>query len=218
MKTALVIGATGLIGKYLTRILLNCNDYGKITVLVRKTFFEPSPKLNQIIFDFDDENSLNILEPVDDIFCCLGTTIKTAGTKEKFRFVDEVLPARFAKWAKKNMVNSFSIVTAMGANEQSSIFYNTVKGTVERKLIEIGLPTLAIFRPSFLLGKRKDLRFGEIIGKLFIKTFNPLMIGPLRKYAPIHGKIVAQAMLNFITNSQAGSHIIESDEIFQLGK
>ena len=168
VKTALVIGATGLVGNYLTHILLNSSEYSKITVLVRKSFFDTNSKLNQIIFNFEDENSLKMLEPVDDIFCCIGTTIKTAGTKEKFRYVDEVLPIRFADWAKKNKVNSFSIVTAMGANEQSSIFYNRIKGTVEKKLIEIGFPMLTIFRPSFLIGKRKDFRIGEIIGKLFM--------------------------------------------------
>ena len=113
-------------------------------------------------------------------------------------------------------MNSFSIVTAMGANEQSSIFYNRIKGTVERKLIEIGFPILAIFRPSILMGKRKDFRIGEIIGKLFMKLLSPLMIGPMRKYAPIHGKKVAQAMVNVISNSQNGLHFIESDKIYRL--
>jgi len=216
VKTALVIGATGLVGNYLTHILLNSSEYSKITVLVRKSFFDTNSKLNQIIFNFEDENSLKMLEPVDDIFCCIGTTIKTAGTKEKFRYVDEVLPIRFADWAKKNKVNSFSIVTAMGANEQSSIFYNRIKGTVEKKLIEIGFPMLTIFRPSFLIGKRKDFRIGEIIGKLFMNLLSPLMIGPMRKYAPIHGKKVAQAMVNVISNSQNGLHIIESDKIYRL--
>ena len=216
VKSALVIGATGLVGYFLTHILLNSSEYNKITVLIRKSFFDANPKLNQIVFDFEDINSFDLLEPVDDLYCCLGTTIKTAGTKEKFRYVDEVLPIRFADWAKKNKVNSFSIVTAMGANEQSSIFYNRIKGTVERKLIEIGFPILAIFRPSILMGKRKDFRIGEIIGKLFMKLLSPLMIGPMRKYAPIYGKKVAQTMVNVISNSQNGIHIIKSDKIYRL--
>ena len=120
--------------------------------------------LEQTVFDFQDYSCLDDLLPVRDIFCCLGTTIQTAGSKKAFCFVDFELPLRFAQWAEKTGAESFSIVTAMGANPSSRIFYNQVKGNIEEEVKKLNIPTVRIFRPSLILGPRKEFRIGEIIG------------------------------------------------------
>ena len=134
IKSTLVIGSTGLVGSYLVQELLNSPNFDSVITPVRKPFFESHPKLKEIIFNFKNEDAINDLEPVNHIFCCLGTTIKKAGSKEAFRFVDYELPIQFAQWAEKINADSFSIVTAMGANSNSSIFYNQVKGEIEKEL------------------------------------------------------------------------------------
>ena len=128
MRTALVVGGTGLVGGHLVDQLVRSDDYSVITVLVRQASFDSSPGLKEKVFDFKDEKSFTLLEPVQHVFCCLGTTIKKAGSKQAFRFVDCELPTRFAKWAELNKAESFSIVTSMGADSSSKIFYNKVKG------------------------------------------------------------------------------------------
>ena len=147
------------------------------------------------------------------MFCCLGTTIKKAGSREAFRFVDFELPVRLAKWAESNKAESFSIVTSMGADSSSSIFYNRVKGEVEQQIQEYSIPRINIFRPSLIMGKRKEFRLGEIVGKVVFLILNPLMIGVAKKYRGIHAENIAKGMIYHLDKLQEGVHIIESDKI-----
>ena len=213
MQSSLIIGATGFVGSYLVQEILNSPTFDSVTALVRKPTFTTHPKLKEIVFDFRDETAIESLEPVNHVFCCLGTTIKTAGSKEAFRFVDYELPLRFANWAESTHAESFSIVTAIGANSDSSIFYNQVKGNVEDEIKTLNIPTIQIFQPSLIMGPRKEFRLGELIGKGIMVILNPLMIGPGKKYRGIHAQTIAKGMVHHLEKSNPGITIFESDKI-----
>ncbi|MGA0558908.1 oxidoreductase [Larkinella sp. VNQ87] len=207
-KTALVVGATGLIGNALTHRLLDSSAYEKVKVLVRHSLGWQHPRLQEIQYDFDHPNSLLIR--ADDIFCCLGTTMKKAGSREAFRKVDYHYPLDVAKQALVNQARQFLLVSSMGANPGSSIFYNRVKGELERDLTALHFPALLIFRPSLLLGDRKEYRLGERIGEGLMKLFNPLIPA---KYKGVRAESVASAMCHKAQDDLSGTHIFESDQL-----
>lgn len=216
-KSALLVGATGLVGSELVDILLHSTKYGSVTVLTRKLLPLNHPKLEQIITDFDQLDQYNQHVQVDDVYCCLGTTIKTAGSKEAFKKVDFTYPLELAQLTKAAGAQKFFIITAMGADPNSKVFYSRVKGEVEAELKKIGFPTLHIFRPSLLLGERKEFRLGEKVGVILSPVLSFLMVGSLKKYKPIHAKDVAMAMYQASQRPESGSFTHESDEIFRLG-
>jgi uncharacterized protein YbjT (DUF2867 family) len=206
MKTALLVGATGLIGDLLARRLVESADYERVTVLTRKPLSWQHARLQEIPFDFDNPNGL--LVRADDIFCALGTTMKKAGSREAFRKVDYQYPLDVARLGLQNGAKQFSIVTAMGADVDSAIFYNRVKGEVERELGTLGYPTLLIFRPSLLLGNRGEVRLGERIGEGFMRLFAPLIPA---KYKAVEAASVANAMFTTAQQDLQGQHVFESD-------
>ena len=208
LKTALVVGATGLIGEQLTRLLLDSGLYERVCVLSRKPLAWQHPRLLALPFDFDQPNSL--LVRADDIFCCLGTTIKKAGSKAAFRRVDYDYPLAIARLGLANGASQFAIVTSMGADPTSAIFYNKVKGEVERDLKALPYPALLIVRPSILLGDRPEKRLGEQIGATLMQWAAPLMPA---KYRPIAAQKVANAMLTTMQNPTPGTRLLESDEL-----
>ncbi|MBD2757589.1 oxidoreductase [Spirosoma validum] len=207
-KTALVLGATGLIGDLLTHRLVDSPFYSNVKVLVRKSLNWQHPRLQEVQFDFDHPNGL--VTQADDIFCCLGTTIKKAGSKEAFRKVDYQYPLDIARLGLTNGSQQFAIVTAMGADAGSSIFYNRVKGEVERDLTSLKYPTLLVFRPSLLLGNRSENRLGERIASGVMRLFNPVIPD---KYKGIDAEKVANAMLTTMQQGLEGKHVFESDTL-----
>lgn len=207
-KTALVIGATGLIGNLLTRRLVESSFYEKVKVLVRKSLDWQHPRLQEVQFNFDQPNGL--LTHATDIFCCLGTTIKKAGSRNAFRQVDYQYPMDIARLGLANGAQQFAIVTAMGADVDSAFFYNKVKGEVERDLTALPYPTLLIFRPSLLLGNRSETRLGELIAAGAMRLFNPIIPA---KYKGIEADTVATAMLQTAQQGLTGKHVFESDAL-----
>jgi uncharacterized protein YbjT (DUF2867 family) len=217
-KTALILGASGLVGKELTKILIQKNTYEKIFLLVRRPIEIIDPVCEPHLVDFNELHNHKELFHVSDVFCCLGTTIKKAKTKEAFRKVDFDYPVEAAKLAYEGGAENFLIITAMGANSKSHFFYNQVKGDVEETLKRINLPSLHIFRPSLLLGDRGEFRLGEKIAEKASALINVVMVGPLRSYKAIEAKNVAAAMAEVALLNKKGVHIYPSQEIEQLAR
>ncbi len=214
-RIAVVAGGTGLVGGELVRELLIDPDWNKVYLLVRKPLEWIHPKLEQILVDW--EGVFDLPQGITDAFCILGTTISKAGSKENFHKVDYEYPVIFAKAAKKAGAGGFFIVTALGADQNSLIFYNKVKGQVEAEIAKVGFAVFGVFRPSVLDGDRKEFRFGEKIIQTLAIFINPFLIGPVRKYRSIHSKIVGKAMLNLAWSDKKGNFILESDTIQLLG-
>lgn len=208
MKTAIVLGTTGLIGKKVTEHLLKNDTYSTVIILVRKPLNINHPKLKQHIFNYDAID--NTLLKGDDLFCCLGTTIKTAGSKEAFRKVDLDYVVNVAKVSKGNGINHFAVISAMGANKNSRVFYNQIKGEMEEAIKAIGFDSTYVIRPSLLLGNRKEFRFGELIGKFFMITLSFLIP---KKYRAIYDVQVAISMIHFMSHTEHGYFIKENDEL-----
>jgi len=196
-RTALIAGATGLTGQQLLKQLLADARYTEVHVLVRRHVFAPHTKLIEHIVDLAALPNLPTLHKgVDDAFCCLGTTIKIAGSKAAFRIVDFDYVVNVARAAKKSGVQRFMVMSSLGANARSSVFYSQVKGEMEEALREIGFAELHIFQPSFLLGNRAESRPGERVGIAAFQLISPLLFGPARKYRAIEVTDVARAMIS----------------------
>jgi len=211
-KTALIVGSSGLVGSELLNLLTISADYDKVISLVRSTKADSIGKIEELIIDFDDLDQL-ILTNIDDVFCCLGTTIKKAGSKEKFRQVDLEYVLSTGRLGLKNGATRLLVVSAVGADETSSFFYNRVKGEMERKVQELGFQSVYIFRPSMLGGKRTEFRLGEKIGTFLMQLLGWLMIGKLKRYKIVSASKVAKHMIQSAQNSVAGNYFLESENI-----
>jgi len=212
-KSALIAGASGLCGGHCLQLLLNDPDYERVTSIVRRPSGIDHSKLTEVVVDFEKLNDHADLFKVDHVYCCLGTTIKTAGSKEAFRRVDQVYPLSMAELSELTDVKSFSIITALGADSASMIFYNKVKGEVEDSLRKLSIPSINILQPSMLLGDRSEQRLGESVGKAVMKLTGMLFQGPLKKYKAIEGAQVARAMVVFSKEEAKGYHKYLSDAL-----
>ena len=205
-KTALIAGASGLVGGQLLDALLDDAEYQQVIALLRRPIDKTHPRLEQRIIDFET-CEFNQLPEVDTLFCCLGTTLKQAGSKEVFRRVDHDYVLNLARAARTKGARQFLLVSSMGANEHSLFFYMKTKGEIEKVLNCLGYPSCSVFRPAYLVGKRKQPRFVEdLYGACMEKL--AFMMPPA--FRPIHAKTVALAMLKQSHQAPAGFHIIES--------
>ena len=218
MKTALIIGSTGLIGSELLNLLLDSNDYLKVITFVKRDTGIKHPKLTQHIIDFNKPETYKELIVGDDFFCTIGTTIKKAGSKEAFRKVDFGYPKQFASFALQNKVKQFLIISSLGANAKSGNFYLKTKGEFQDFLKDCDFESVAVLQPSLLLGNRSEFRLGEKVGAFFMKTLSFLFVGNLKKYKPIESETVAKALLKIAQTNNIGFKIYESDSIEEIGK
>jgi uncharacterized protein YbjT (DUF2867 family) len=218
MKTAIIIGATGLIGKELVRQALADNSFERVKIFVRRKIENPNPKLEQYIIDFDHVNKIEDKVTGDVVFCAIGTTIKTAGSQKEFAKVDYTYVLNFADVAKRNLVPRFVVVSSMGVKESSGNFYLTVKRDMENALKRVKFLSLIIVRPSMLLGDRKESRPAETIGKILMKALGFLFIGKLKKYKAIEARKVARAMIVLSKTEVEGVSVFESDRLQDLGR
>jgi len=215
VKTALVFGSSGLIGRHLLYQLIENDNYNKIKLFVRSETVIKETKIEIIKTNFNDlENHKEDIKG-DDCFLCIGTTKQNSPDKNEYKKVELDIPKKIAQIAKANLVNSFIFVSSIYANPKSSGDYVKFKGLVEEELKELNFSNLGILRPSFLIGSRKENRAGEKIGILTFRLLSPLLLGPLKKMKPINSEKVAKAMIK-IANENLGKIIFESDEIVEI--
>ncbi len=217
-STAVVIGATGLIGTSLVKQLINDSTFSKITILVRNWNDFSHPKLEVIPVNFNNVDELRKQLPMgNSIFCCIGTTQKKVkGDKEAYRKIDFDIPVNIAQLGMEKGYRQYVLVSAVGANSQSSNFYLRLKGEVEDAIRKLPFETITIFRPSVLIGNRKEKRIGETIGIVMVKAFSFILTGKRSIYKAIQADKVASAMLASTTKNKKGITINHYDEIMTL--
>lgn len=217
-KTAVVLGATGLIGQHLVQELLQNEFFSKVRILVRRPLTLKHPKADVQVVNFNDEKDIAARIDIGDvIFCCIGTTRKKVkGNKTAYRKVDYDIPIITARLGVQHGFNQFLMVSAIGANPVAANFYLQLKGCIEEDVTALPFESIHIFRPSVLLGKREEFRLGESIGKAVVNAISFLLIGGWRKYKPIHAAEVAKAMVAAANKEVAGVHMYEYDEMQNL--
>ncbi|NTW24822.1 MAG: NAD(P)H-binding protein [Lentimicrobium sp.] len=214
--TAVIFGGSGLTGRFLKELLLKDSRYEKLILFVRKEMPAYHGKIRQVVFDPDKISEIESEITGNQVFCCIGSTIKKAGSKDVFFKIDHDLVINIAKAAFKNQIPVFTVISSIGAKANTSNFYLNTKGLMEENLKSIGFKNLNILRPSMLLGLRSERRMMEETGKVVMKALGFLFIGKLKKYKPIHAETVARAMIK-AANSNNGNIILESDKIQVLG-
>lgn len=202
----LLLGATGLVGNECLKLLMADDRISEIKIFSRSPIPLIDKKITSIIAPFDEMELHKPFFSVDAVLCALGTTIKKAGSQKAFRLVDYEYPVTAARIAKENGVRQYLLVSALGANASSGIFYNQVKGETENAIIQLSFERTTIVRPSLLLGDRKEIRFGEKIGEFLAPLFP-------KKYKPVKASSVARALVNELFTIQSGLQIIESNKI-----
>ena len=213
-RVAVIAGSTGLVGAELLTMLLESEKYDKVYSLVRKPTGKQNPKLTELLVDFDElKNTLSSITVVNDVYCCLGTTMKVARSKEAFRKVEFLYPLFLAEWAVEKKANQFLMISAMGANPNSSIYYNRIKGEIENEISALSLSSITFFRPSLLLGYRKEKRIGEKMAVTIFKALSFLFVGLLKNYKGIEASQVAKAMIERAFKQKTGKEIILSGQM-----
>ncbi|KWX71727.1 nucleoside-diphosphate sugar epimerase [Paenibacillus riograndensis] len=217
-RIAVVLGSTGLVGSALTEDLLN-GEWAEVRVLVRRPMKLRHPGLKQVIIDWERlAEYKEQFAGASAVFCCLGTTIKKAGSQENFERVDLEYPLAAAALAKTCGVKQFLAVSSMGANIRSRAFYSRTKGKLENGLGAIGFQGLHLFRPSLLLGDREESRPGERVAAIVMKALDFAMVGKAAKYRAAPAAKVARAMMNIAQADTGGVHIYTNEVIHVIGK
>lgn len=215
-KSAIVVGATGLVGTSLVKQLCENENYVSVLAIGRNKVDYQHEKLTQHLSSFEELVDADF-DFAHEVFCCLGTTRKKAGSREQVEKVDYEYPLRVATIAKNRRIEHFLVISAMGANDKSLAHYSRVKGKLEEALIKFEFPRLSIIRPSLLVGKRAEFRLGEAFGAAVLKVANPLLVGGLKKYRSIAASQVALAMMCIaLSNEKTSVKIYNSDELLQM--
>lgn len=214
---AVVVGATGLTGNYLTNVLAEDAFYDRVLLLTRRPVEPPEllSKTQNVYVDFDHLERLD-LAGTTHLFCCLGTTIRKAGSQAAFRKVDFDYVIASAQAARRAGARHLSVISSVGANVGAGNFYLRVKGEMEQAVADIGFEELHIFRPGVLLGKREERRPGEELGAALARGFEWLMIGGMRKFRPMPAPVLAAAMAAAGERGGAGRHVHHYDDIVKL--
>ena len=215
MKTAIVLGATGLTGGILVKKLLQDEEYGEIKLFSRRTAGIQSEKVEEHIVDLFNLAEHEQLFTADEVFCCIGSTKKKTPDEDVYWKVDYEIPVVAAKLSQKNNIPTFVVISALGANPESSFFYNRTKGEMERDVLKLGIPSTYILQPSLIAGERKEKRTFEFLWKKLMAVGDYLLLGPLKKYRSIKPKIIVDAML-YVASYNYPIERIPSDEIKKI--
>lgn len=218
-QTALIFGATGIVGSRCLGLLLDDPAYGRVIAIGRRTSAREHPKLVQIVSELDrlSEIAGSAVGQVDAAFCCLGSTQVKAGSKEAFRAYDAGYPAAAAQFAKLHGARQFLLITSIAADAGSPVYYLKVKGEAEAGVIASGIASIAIFRPSLLIAQRDDFRWKERFSEPLLRALSAVMVGPARALRPIAAETVAKAMVRVSHAPLTGTTIYQSDRIAKIG-
>ena len=216
LKNVILAGASGLIGSELLSLLLDSNKIGSVLALVRSPLPVAHPKLTQLEVDFDKLRDYKEIIKGEVIYCCLGSTKKKTPDENEYRKIDHDYPLQLAEIGFENKVSQFHLISSLGANHKSTIFYNRLKGETERDLKEYTFRSIHIYQPSLLVGNRTENRPLEKAMIGIMRIINPFLTGPLKKYRSVKATIIAQAMLNQTLKNLEGIHVYPSDKIKEL--
>jgi uncharacterized protein YbjT (DUF2867 family) len=217
-RHALLLGATGLVGGHVLDELLGEPTWQRVTVLARKPATREHPKLTWHAVDFDNEATWKPHVGATDLFDCMGTTIKQAGSREAFRHVDLELPLRIATAARAAGARHCGVISSLGASPTARVFYSQVKGELETELRKLHFPSLHLLQPSLLVGDRAAGRLGEKVGAVMLALLRPFLVGSWRKLRAIKAQAVARAMVTLAVHPEPGAKVVLSDELARLGR
>ncbi|MBX9808569.1 MAG: NAD(P)H-binding protein [Flavobacteriaceae bacterium] len=208
-KSAIILGATGLTGGILLQKLMEDERYDTIKLFSRSKIENLPNKVIQFIGNVLELENFKKDFIADEVFCCIGTTAKKTPDKILYKKIDYGIPVTAAKLSKENEIPTFIVVSAIGANANSTIFYNKIKGEMEQAVLSEKIEKTHILQPSIIGGNRQEQRIGEKIGLIVFKLFQPLFLGKLNKYRITEAKHIAQSMIN-LANSTSTEKIITS--------
>jgi uncharacterized protein YbjT (DUF2867 family) len=214
-RTALLVGATGLVGGHCLDLLLADPRYARVVVLARRAPDREDDTLDVRVVDFDTLGTPDgvSLPPVDDVYCALGTTIAAAGSREAFYRVDHDYPVTVARLAHAAGARRLALVSSIGARPTAGNYYLRVKGETERDVASVGYGCLEILRPGLLLGQRPRRRPKEAVASVVTRAAAPLLAGRLRAYRPVDARQVAAAMIAALARAEPGTHVRTFDDI-----
>lgn len=211
-KTAIILGATGLTGKILLENLLMDSRYEKVKLFSRSPVGVAHQKIEEHLIDLFELENVSDKFKADEVFCCIGTTKKKTPDKNIYRKIDFGIPLSAAKLAKENGIGTFLVISALGADPTSKIFYNRTKGEMENAVLKMNIPNTFILQPSLITGQRNEKRTLESLAMNSMGLVDKLLIGPLKKYRGIEAETIAEAMI-YLANNPINKNRIESDEI-----
>ena len=215
-KTAIILGATGLTGSHLLQKLIEDERYDSIKLFSRSKLENLPNKVTQHIGDLLDLKAFKADFKADEVYCCIGTTTKKTPDKTLYKQIDYGIPVAAATLSKENNIPTFMVISAMGANKNSSVFYNKTKGEMEQDVLAQNITNTYVLRPSLIGGERQERRLLEKIGLAIFQVIEPLFIGKLKQYKIINAETIAEAMINLANSNHYTEVIITSNEIKQI--
>ena len=216
-KTAIILGATGLTGGIILNKLLVDDRYSSIKIFSRKSINNGNPKIIERTGNLYELRKFKDDFTADEVYCCVGTTVKKTPDKKVYKKIDYGIPVAAAKLCIENGIDTFLVISSLGADPKSSLFYNRTKGEMERDVLKENIKNTYILRPSFIIGDRNEKRIGESIGVGLVKLLRFVLVGKLKKYRTIEAVKIANAMI-YLANTKADAHVIESDKITDFSK
>ena len=215
LKTVIILGPTGLTGGILLNNLIEDNSFEKIKLFSRKSVSIKSDKIEQYLIDVLQLEKYKNKFIADVVFCCVGTTISKTKDIVKYKQIDYGIPVTAVKIAKENNIDTFVVISSMGANASSTTFYSKTKGEMERDVLRQNIKNTYIVRPSLIGGHRNEFRIGERIGKGVMSLLNPMFLGSLKKYKMIDPEKIASCMQK-LAKIELDQSIFSSDEIVEI--